>query len=322
MLVELVAGLILVVLIAYAVLGGADFGGGLWDLLASGPRRREQREAIAAAMGPVWEANHVWLIFVIVLLFTAFPPAFARLSVDLFVPWHLVLLGIILRGAAFVFRAYGPSKGALARQWGAVFGVASLLTPFVLGMSLGAVSSGGSWLSAASWAVGFLAVLACAYLAAVYLCVETTGPLQEDFRRRAMLAWAAVATVGGALLLLLPRLAPHLWPGFAQPAAWPVILGGLGIGAVALWALATRRFLLARHAAIAQVGAMLLGWGAFLQFPYLVFPDLTLHDAAAPQPVLLFVVVAVAAGLVLLVPSLVFLFRVFKTRLPGVEENA
>lgn len=121
---EIVAGLGLLGVIAYGVLGGADFGGGVWDLFASGPRREEQRRAIAQAMGPVWEANHVWLIFVIVLLFTCFPPAFAALSVALFGPFHLVLLGITLRGAAFVFRGSRPT-GQGATHWGTIFGVAT-----------------------------------------------------------------------------------------------------------------------------------------------------------------------------------------------------
>ena len=144
----LVAALAVTALIAYAVLGGADFGGGIWDLFASGPRRDQQRDAIAHAMGPVWEANHVWLIFVIVIIFSAFPAAYERLSIALFAPFHLVLLGIILRGAAFVFRAYSPQSargagaGPSARRWGAVFGIASLITPILLGMCLGAVSAG------------------------------------------------------------------------------------------------------------------------------------------------------------------------------------
>jgi len=147
---DLAAGLTLAALIAYAVLAGADFGGGIWDAFARGPRRDAQRDAIAHAMGPVWEANHVWLIFVVVLLFTCFPSAYAALGEGLFVPFHLVLLGIILRGAAFVFRAYSPRSvrrpgrpGRGARRWGAVFGAASVITPVLLGMCLGAVSAGG-----------------------------------------------------------------------------------------------------------------------------------------------------------------------------------
>src|SRR4051812_36060593 len=138
---DLVAAAGLVGVILYGVLGGADFGGGIWDLFAAGPRRDEQRMAIAHAMGPVWEPNHVWLIFVIVLLFTAFPAAFAALSIGLFGVFHVVLIGIILRGAAFVFRGpQGIHQGE--GHWGTVFGATSVITPVLLGMAVGAISSG------------------------------------------------------------------------------------------------------------------------------------------------------------------------------------
>src|SRR5690606_23815544 len=188
---EAMVGLLaLVALIAYAVLAGADFGAGVWDLLPRGPRRAAQRAAIAHAMGPVGDANHVWLIFVVVLLFAGFPDGYAVLSVGLYTPFHLVLLGIILRGAAFVFRAYSPQSAraliAPPRAWGAIFGAASVITPLVLGMSLGAVSAGTSsdvtlatsaWLRPVSWLVGLLTLSLCAYLAAVFLANETEGAL-------------------------------------------------------------------------------------------------------------------------------------------------
>src|SRR5687767_8004967 len=183
------AAVALVSTMLYAVLGGADFGGGIWDLFASGPRKYQQRAAIARAMGPVWEANHVWLIFVLVVLFTCFPYAYARLSTALFVPFHLALLGIMLRGASFVFRDYGRIEAGHSR-WSVVFGVASVISPFLLGAAFGAVTAGGINLSAGgevvvgtippylrgySLACGLLALSTCAYLAAVYLTVETEG---------------------------------------------------------------------------------------------------------------------------------------------------
>src|SRR5207245_9442326 len=134
------AGVIFVALNAYAVLGGADFGGGVWDLLALGPRRERQRELVAEAIGPVWEANHVWLILAIVLLFTCFPPAFARVGTLLHIPLSLVLIGIVLRGSAFTFWRYGPDEQQ--RQWGGVFAIASLMTPVLLGTAAGAIASG------------------------------------------------------------------------------------------------------------------------------------------------------------------------------------
>src|SRR5438093_4003738 len=139
---DLLAGVIFVALNAYAVLGGADFGGGVWDLLALGPRRERHRELIAEAIGPVWEANHVWLILAIVLLFTCFAPAFARLGTLLHIPLSLVLIGIVLRGAAFTFWRYGGAEDEELRHWGVTFAIASLIAPLLLGTTAGAIAAG------------------------------------------------------------------------------------------------------------------------------------------------------------------------------------
>lgn len=334
-----VAALGVLGVVAYAALGGADFGGGIWDAFAHGPRKAAQREAIAHAMGPVWEANHVWLIFVIVLVFTAFPPAYAALSVGLYIPFHLVLFGIILRGAAFVFRAYspqsarstGPAPGA--RRWGAVFGAASVITPALLGMCLGAISSGAlriadgqvlagappAWLTPTSIAIGALALAICAYLAAVYLANETGGALRDDFRREALLAGTFVVALSVLVLPLLRSGAPHLWNGLLGGRAAPVV----GIGVLAAlasgWLLLRRRYRLARIAAVAQVGCLLVGW-ALAQYPYLIYPDLPLHLAAARAPTLRFVLYALPVGMAVLIPSLWLLFRVFKRESLTLEE--
>src|SRR5262245_18056170 len=313
---DLVAAAGLAGVILYGVLGGADFGGGIWDLFAGGPRRDVQRAAIARAMGPVWEANHVWLIFVIVLLFTAFPPAFAALSVGLFGLFHFVLLGITLRGAAFVFR--GPEVAdRRAGHWGTVFGVASVITPVLLGMAVGAVSAGSlrvrdgqvevegttPWLAPVSLVIGALALALCAYLAAVYLTVETQGGLQEDFRRRALLAGTVVVGLAALALPLLRLQTPHLWRGLLGPRAAPVVGTGVAAALLSGWSLLRRRFRLARAAAVAQVALLLLGWG-LAQYPYLIYPDVTLQDVAAPPPTLRFLLYALPAGMALLVPSL------------------
>jgi cytochrome d ubiquinol oxidase subunit II len=321
---EVVAGMGLAGVIAYGILGGADFGGGIWDLFAAGPRRDEQRAAIAHAMGPVWEANHVWLIFVIVLLFTAFPPAFAALSVALFGLFHLVLIGITLRGAAFVFR--GPEiAGHAAGHWGTVFGIASVMTPVLLGMAVGAVSSGSvrviagrveiqgatPWIAPVSLAIGALALALCAYLAAVYLTNESRGDLQEDFRRRAL--WAGTFVVGLAVLSLplLAAATPHLWAGLTELRAAPILIAGLSAALLSGWALLRRHFRLARITVICQVALLVLGWG-LAQYPYLIYPDVTLHKAASSSTTLRFVVYATLAGTAFLLPSLWLLFRVFK----------
>ena len=138
-----VAAVIVVAMLLYALTGGADFGGGVWDLLATGPRAGAQRQAIARAIGPIWEANHVWLLVVLVLMFVAFPTAFAAIMTALHLPMLIMLTGITLRGSAFVFRTYGPDRPEW-RRWGVVFGAASAVTPIFLGVVLGAVSSGAS----------------------------------------------------------------------------------------------------------------------------------------------------------------------------------
>ncbi len=351
-----VAALTLVAVIAYGVLGGADFGGGIWDAFASGPRKEEQRTAISQAMGPVWEANHVWLIFVIVLLFSAFPPAYAALSIGLFALFHLVLLGIILRGASFVFRAYSPESSRSVRsdadpgtgeagegagaevggqgeggrpsrqaaRWGVVFGVASVITPVLLGMSLGAVSAGGfhvensvvtldgiPWLTPLALAMGAFALALCAYMAATFLAFETEGELREDFRSRALWAGTAVVALSVLLLPLLAVEAPHLWEGLLATRTWPVLGLGLMAALASGWWLRTRRFRAARIAAIVQVACLLAGWG-LAQYPYIIYPDVTLYSAAAPEPTLQFILYSLPLGLALLIPSLWFLFWVFK----------
>jgi cytochrome d ubiquinol oxidase subunit II len=139
---DILAGIIVIALTAYILLAGADFGGGVWDLLAGGQRRERQRELIAHAIGPVWEANHVWLILVVVLLFTCFPSVFSRLAVALHIPLTLILVGIVLRGSAFTFRSYGGDDEPTQRRWGRLFASASLVTPLLLGMGFGTVAAG------------------------------------------------------------------------------------------------------------------------------------------------------------------------------------
>jgi cytochrome d ubiquinol oxidase subunit II len=327
----LVAGLGIVALVAYAVLGGADFGGGVWDLFASGPRRAEQRDAIAHAMGPVWEANHVWLIFVIVIIFSAFPFAYSVLSIALFVPFHLVLLGIILRGASFVFRAYSPQSARgvgvfrSRRGWGAVFGAASVVTPVLLGMCLGAVSSGAvrvvgrevvgtggiAWLTPLALLMGALALALCAYLAAVFLANETAGALREDFRTRALVAGTVVVALSGAALPFVRSEARHLWDGLVGGAATPLLAAGVVAALLSGWWLKRRRYRLARISSVVQVSCLLAGW-AVAQSPYIVYPDVTLASAAAPRSTLLFILWSTPFGMAVLLPSLWLLFRVFK----------
>lgn len=327
---ELVALLIVGALTVYVLMAGADFGGGVWDLFARGPRQQAQRALIADAITPIWEANHVWLIFAVVLLFTCFPPAFARLAVALHIPLTLMLIGIVLRGAAFTFRAYDDRRGPAQRTWGTIFSVASLVTPVLLGVCVGAVATErvlppqGSfadgfirpWATPFAFAVGALTLALFAFLAAVYLTLEARDEaLREDFRRRALIAAAAVFVTAGAALLLSGLAAPRVRAGLTT-AAWSLPLHiNTGIAAVvAIIALWRRRWRLARLAAGAQAVLILWGW-ALGQYPYLVPPDLTIAEAAAPERTLRLVLSGVAAGALVLIPSLVYLFRVFKTQL-------
>jgi len=321
------AAVMMLALTAYAVLGGADFGGGIWDLLAAGPRREEHRKAIAKAMGPVWEANHVWLIFVIVILFTVFPSAYRALGIAFFGLFHLVLIGIVLRGAAFAFRAGADVDSREWRVWSPVFGGASAVTPFLLGLAASAVSGGGirvgpggavrvdparTWYSPVSLLMGLLTTVMCAYLAAVFLTVETRGDLQEDFRRRALWSGAVLAVLAAALLPLLPSAMPHLWAHLAGPSSGLLLVTGAALAAVSAAAVYARRYLAARVLAVGQVVVVLTGW-AMGQWPYLIYPDVTFQSALAPGQSLLFLLQTLPYGLLVLVPSLWLLFRVFKT---------
>lgn len=322
------AGVVMIALTAYALLGGADFGGGVWDLLAFGPRKDRQRELIAHAIGPVWEANHVWLILVVVLLFTCFPVVFGTLAISLHVPLTLALVGIVLRGSAFSFRAYGDSRAAGVRRWGRVFSVASLVTPLILGTAVGAVSRGllwdpsGSfrqnyvnpWLNLYCLAVGALALAAFAFLAAAFLTVEGKhDDLRGDFALRAQWAGIAVGVAALLVLFLAGSSAPDMQAGLLHsPWSVPLQLATLAAAVTALVALRTHRWRVARGAATAEVTLLLWGW-ALGQFPYLIPPHLSIEVTAAPRATLEGVTIALVLGGAVLIPSLIYLFRVFKS---------
>jgi cytochrome d ubiquinol oxidase subunit II len=318
---------ILAALVLYAVLGGADFGGGVWDLLASGPRRREQRAIVERAIGPIWEANHVWLVLVIVVLFTGFPAAFAEVSTALFVPLVLLLVGIVMRGAAFTFRTYDHPHDHVQARWGLVFSTSSVLAPLALGTVVGALASGRlrvaargaepfAWLAPFPLAVGLFAVSLFAYVAATYLAVEAEGPLREDFRRRAFGAGIAVLACAVLAAALSRAEAPLVFAGLTG-RRWSLPLH-LATGAAAILAfvsLRAGRVRTARGAAVAQVALIVLGWGAS-QYPFLVVPDLTLASASAPRATQVALLWALAGGALLLFPALYALFRIFKGQRP------
>ena len=327
----LIAGAIAVALNIYALFAGADFGGGVWDLLASGPRRERQRALIANAIAPIWEANHVWLILVVVLLFTAFPPAFSRLMTILHIPLTLMLLGIVLRGSAFTFRSYDSHRDTVQRRWGRIFAIASIGTPLLLGVILGTIATGAisearlshtssfietyvePWLSPFPLGTGVLALALFAFLAAVYLTVEAPDEaLRDDFRRRALWAGAASAVAAAVDLYLARADAPLVWSALGEgdiAIVFRVAATIAASGAMAgLW---RRRYRIARIAAAIEVSLILWGW-ALGQFPFLVPPDLTVGNSAAPAATLRLLAAALLVGLAFLVPSIWYLFKVFK----------
>ena len=323
----IIAAALFISVILYALLAGADFGGGMWDLLAFGPRSRQQREAIAAAIGPVWEANHVWLILVIVLLFTAFSSAFAVIMTALHIPMTLILIGIVLRGSVFMFRKYDAQDDATHRRWSAIFGISSFLTPLFLGMTLGALASGdirveegvvtsgffAGWTTPFAIACGLFAQGLFAFLAATYLTVDTQDQpdLQADFRWRALASGLSLAPAAVLVFFLAREGAPFIFSGLTSWWASLLLIWTSIFAVGALVALWLRRFFLARLAAIGQVTLILLGWG-FAQYPNLVVPDVTFMNAAAPDVTLRLVVIALGLGVVVLLPSMAYLFYIFK----------
>lgn len=299
----------------YAVLGGADFGGGVWDLLASGPRREAQRRTITSAIGPVWEANHVWLIFAIVTLFTCFPAAFADIATNLNAVLTLALLGIVLRGAAFVFRNYAADTPALAHGWTVVFGAASIIAPFFLGVAAGAIATGRyAWNSSFALCVGVFAVTLCAQVAAVFLLREADdAELRADFRRRAVRATAAVWIVGLIAAALARGGEPMFFAGLTRPAAIVAVIAAMLLGVVVMALVRASRDLAARAVVGAEVVAVLGGWFA-AQGPSLIPGRYTYASAAAPASTLIAFAVAAVCGSLVLFPSLWFLFSTFKVK--------
>ena len=323
----LAAGCILASLVLYALFGGADFGGGFWDLLARGPRATDRRRLIAKAIGPVWETNHIWIILAIVVLFTAFPGAFAVVCTALFVPLTIVLAGIVLRGAAFAFHAYRLHEERGAGRWGALFSSASLVTPVFLGVVFGAISSGRIratdplaftgdvrlWLSPFPIAVGFLALSSFAFLAAVYLILETSDPgLREEFRRDSFRCGIALVFLSGVTMASAAVDAREFFRALTgSPWSIPIVAAEVAAAAGGIVSLALRRYPFARACAAAQVSLLLIGWG-LAQYPYLVRPDITVFSAAASSGTLRLLLGALAAGAVLLFPAIFLLLRVFK----------
>jgi cytochrome bd ubiquinol oxidase subunit II len=318
---ELPLLLALVGLAAYVVLGGADFGAGLWYVLLPGERRRPLRDHTYHAMGPVWEANHVWLIFVLVVVWTAYPTAFGAIFSTLYVPLFAAALGIIIRGACYALRT-AVSTPREERILGVLFGASSVLTPFALGAAIGGIASGrvplgnaagdpvDAWLNPTSITVGVIAVATSAYLAAVWLTgdAERAGlhDLAEPFRVRALItaAVAGAAALGG--LLVLRGDAERIYDGLTSGPGLAALLASVVAGAATVLLVARRRPEPARWSAAVAVAAIVAGW-ALAQRPELL-PGLTVEEAAAGEATIVALLISLAVGIAILIPSLVLLF--------------
>jgi cytochrome d ubiquinol oxidase subunit II len=316
--------LVLIGITAYAVLGGADFGGGFWDLTAGGDERGGRvRGMVQRSMSPVWEANHVWLIFVLVMVWTAFPVAFGSIFSTLQIPLFLAAIGIIFRGTAFALRGHAATIRE-ARFIGATFALSSVIVPFCFGATIGAVASGrvpvgnqagdtvSSWLNPTGVLIGVLAILTGAYLAAVFLAGDSVDAglpdLARAFRARALGAGVVTGIVALAGLLVLRSDARALFDGLTSGGGLVAVLVSGAAGAVTLWLVWTERYALARWSSVVAVAAVTVGW-VLAQSPYVLPPQLTLDEAAASDATLATLLVGMGIGATVLVPSLAYLYR-------------
>jgi len=327
-----VAGAMFVGVLAYALFGGADFGSGFFDLTAGGAARgAELRTQIDHSIGPVWEANHVWLIYVLVMWWTGFPESFAATMSTLILPLLFALLGIVLRGASFAFRKYAATL-AQARLFGVVFAGSSLITPFFFGTVAGAVASGrvpadgngdvwSSWLNPTSLIGGVIAVGSCAFLAGVFLVADAQRSGNQRLVTALRTRTLAVAVVTGAVVFagLLPIRAdaPTLWDGLTGRAL-PLVLVSAAAGLATIGLLVVRRFSLARLTAAGAVAAVVSGWGLG-QYPWLLVDEIRIADAGGADATLAGLLVAAGLATVIVVPALAYLFSL--TQSPDWSEH-
>ncbi|MDX6548572.1 MAG: cytochrome bd ubiquinol oxidase subunit [Gaiellales bacterium] len=309
-------------LAAYAVFGGADFGVGFWQLTAGRGKRADAiREHAQHAIATVWEANHVWLIFVLTVCWTAYPVAFSSIASTLAIPLFVAAVGIVIRGTTYVLRDL-PSNLVTHRLLGTVFSLSSLLTPFSLGTIVGAIAAGRvpvgnargdlvtSWLNPTAIAIGLLSVITAAFLAAVFLTADadrTAPDLVEPFRRRALASGVVAGIAALAGLLVVRTHVPSLWSGLTGGAGLAAVVLSAVSGLATILLLATRRYGPARLAAAIAVAGVVAGW-PLAQRPRFL-PGLTIAEAAASRATLVGLMIAIAAGALVLFPSLALLFR-------------
>jgi cytochrome bd ubiquinol oxidase subunit II len=324
-----VAAAMFVGVIAYALLGGADFGSGFYDLTAGGGERgAELRTLIEESIEPVWEANHVWLIYVLVMWWTGFPRAFAAATTTLFIPFMLALTGIVLRGASFAFRKFAATFGQ-AQLFGAVFAGSSLITPFFFGTVAGAIASGrvpaagygapvSSWVNPTSLVGGCLAAATCVFLAGVYLTGDATRMGDTELAARLRIRTIIVGVVAGLIVFagLYPVVhdAPTLSHGLLGRAL-PLLVVAVLAGAVTLVLLYSRRLAavifgrrwpLARICAATAVAAVVAGWGVG-QYPWMLVDQMSIADAAGATTTLAALLVVVALAAIIVLPALSYL---------------
>ena len=308
--------------LAYAIFGGADFGAGFWDLVAGGTERGDRpRTVIDHSIGPVWEANHVWLIFAFVVLWTCFPEAYASITLTLFVPLTIAALGIVLRGSSFAFRK-AVLRTSYRRNLGAIFAISSVLVPYCFGAVVGGIASGrvpaggvagdpwDSWVNPTSILGGCLAVVVAAYLASVYLIWDARRLSDDEmvayFRRRAVVV-AVIAGVMSIVGIFVFRAdARYLFDGLTSRGLPFVVIAAVA-GAGSLWALLRASPTGARILAMAAVASVVLAWGV-AQWDYMLPETLTISEAAAPSGTIVAVLVAVGLAAVLVLPGFVMLY--------------
>ena len=319
----------------YAVFGGADFGAGLWSLLAgSRERGRRPRELIDWAIGPVWEANHVWLIFVLVVLWTGFPSAFEAVFSTLFIPLSLAALGVVLRGAGFAFHHNARrARGRLLAE--RLFGLASVLTPFFLGTVVGAIAGGRvpvgnatgdpvtSWVNPLSLVIGALFVATGAYLSAVFLVSDARRARAPDLERyfgtRALVAAVVTGAVAAVGLFMLHRHARYVFDGLTGGGGLALVIISAVCGISVLVLLRRRAERGARVLAVGAVASVIWGW-AIAQHPYLLPKVLTISAGAAPSATLTTLLVIFGVAVVLVIPAIALLFTLAQRSL--VEETS
>src|SRR5690554_623312 len=325
---EIIFTILTIALLLYVILGGADFGGGILELFTRG----KASEIVSKAIAPVWEANHVWLILVVVILFVGFPPVYSTILTALHIPVLLALIGIIFRGSAFTFRHYDIDEEQPKKIYSAIFRYSSLFTTFFLGVTLGGIILGEittdytkgfyevyihPWFNLFSFSLGIFLIILFAFLANIY----TLGEIKEQknidrFANLAKYMIAALVVAGGLVFAAAEVYEHHLLREFISS---PVSLGSIALATVALpvlWInLKKRKPNLLRFIAGFQTTMIVTGWFA-IQFPILVNikdgPDITLQNAAAPEQIQFYMLIALVVGILIIFPAMGYLYKIFK----------